>query len=230
MRVLVAENNQQMLQQLCDLLEKEGFEVIRTDSGAGALDAYQEDKPDFMCLDVMMDDMTGFDVCREIRKSDTTIPIIFITAKTETVDKVVGLELGADDYITKPYDHSEVAARVRAVARRCIERSEPGKKDESFRLGDLTVYPNQLKASRGDQSIELNFRDMKILKLFSDHPNSVVHRDELLDHCWGTHIMPESRTVDWHISQLRKKIEKDPANPEIIKTVHGAGYKFQEAS
>lgn len=225
MKVLVAENNKLILQQLCDLLEKEGYETVPAETGAAALKAYRETPPDFICLDIVMDDLSGHDVCREIRKTDSTTPIIFVTSKSATIDKVVGLELGADDYITKPFDIMEVSARMRAVARRCMAHAGKKAEEDSFSFGPITVYPNQLRIKKDGSLMEMSLRDIKILRLFHDNIGKVIDRDILLDHCWGVHIMPESRTVDWHISQLRKKIEKDPAHPVLIKTIHGAGYK-----
>lgn len=226
MKVLVAENNEILLQQLCELLEKEGYQTLRAAQGAQALEMYRQKPPDFICLDIMMDDMSGYDVCREIRKNDKNTPIVFISSKSDTMDKVIGLEAGADDYIVKPFDIHEVTARMRAIARRCMSADRTAV-DENFDLGDIKVWPRQLKAERKSAAIDLSLRDIKLLKLFHDNRGRVVNRDTLLDHCWGTHIMPESRTVDWHISQLRKKIEIDPANPALIKTVHGVGYLFE---
>ncbi len=230
MKVLVVENNLQMLQQLCDILDKEGYTTLRAENGDEALKSYHSNAPDFICLDIMMSDLSGYDVCREIRKTDEKIPIVFISAKSETIDKVAGLEVGGDDYIVKPFDVQEVIARVRAVARRCLaSKAKPGSKDDGvFYLDNLKVMPRDLRADKNGKQIELSLRDIKILKLFHDNKGKVVDRDALLDHCWGVHIMPESRTVDWHISQLRKKIETDPANPQLIKTLHGVGYKFED--
>lgn len=229
MKVLVADNNAQMLSSLCDLLEKDGFETLRAESGQDALKTFQTQSPDFVCLDIMMPDLSGYDVCKEIRRVNISIPIIFISSKSETVDKIVGLEIGADDYIVKPFDIQEVVARIRAIARRCLaQQNSAPKKDDTFRLRDVVVYPNMLRAEKSGKTIELSLRDIKILKLLHDRKDQVIDRDVLLDYCWGAHIMPESRTVDWHVSQLRKKVEDDPKNPTIIQTVHGVGYKFSE--
>jgi DNA-binding response OmpR family regulator len=232
MKVLVAENNPQVLQQLCDILDKEGYNTIPATNGSVALEAWSQHSPDFVCLDIMMPDLSGYDVCREIRKTDTKTPVVFISAKSETADKVAGLEVGADDYIVKPFDVLEVVARVRAITRRCIatKTSPETKEDQIFWLSNLKVMPRELRAEHAGKIIELSLRDIKILRLFHDNKGKVVDRNALLDHCWGIHIMPESRTVDWHISQLRKKIEKDPANPQLIKTLHGVGYKFEGAT
>jgi two-component system alkaline phosphatase synthesis response regulator PhoP len=229
MKVLVAENHHQTLTYLCDLLEKDGFKTVSADNGADALKHYKTGQFDFICLDIMMPDINGYDVCREIRKTDTVTPIIFISSKTETVDKVLGLEMGADDYIVKPFDIHEVVARMRAVARRCLSRQSPEKACKDFLISDLKIFPNVLKAERNGAAIDLSLREIKILQLMYNKRNQIVDRNDLLDYCWGAHIMPESRTVDWHISQLRKRIEIDPKDPKIILTVHGVGYKYIES-
>ena len=230
MKVLVAENNPQMLKQLCDILDNEGYNVLSAPSGTEALQAYRGQSPDFVCLDIMMPDLSGYDVCREIRKSDTKTPIIFISAKSKTADKVIGLEVGADDYIVKPFDVPEVIARIRAITRRCIIAKAPADHagDQAFWLKDLKVVPRELHAEKDGKIIELNLRDIKVLKLFYDNKGKAFDRNTLLDRCWGADVVPESRIVDWHISQLRKKIEKDPAHPQYIKTIHRVGYKFED--
>jgi DNA-binding response OmpR family regulator len=228
MKVLIVDNNDQIRRYLNELLVNEGFHTIQAQDGQGCLSVYREKKPDFICLDIVMPDMSGYDVCKEIRKTDEQTPIIFISTKSEPLDKVMGLEIGADDYIIKPFDNHEVVARIRAVARRCYLKSEPEAVKESFTIHNLEVFPKKLMARRGEETIELNLRDIKILQLLKKNANNVLDRDTLLDECWGAHIMPESRTLDWHISQLRKKIENNPKEPEIIKTVHGVGYKYEE--
>ena len=228
MKVLIVENNISSLELLSDFLEKEGLQCIQARSGKEALALYEEDKPDFICLDIVMEDMSGYDVCKSIRQNDTKTPIIFISTKSDTVDKIIGLEIGADDYIVKPFDFKEVSARIRAITRRCLadNQNDNEKEPESFTIKNIEVFPKELMARRGEEKIDLNLRDIKILQLLESKKNQVIDRDTLLDLCWGSHIMPESRTVDWHISQLRKKIETDPNKPEIIQTVHGAGYRY----
>lgn len=234
MKVLIADNNEIMLNFLSDLLNKEGFEVIAANSGQGAVEQYKEHKPDFVCLDIMMPDLSGFDVCKEIRLYDEATPIIFITSKDQINDKISGLEIGADDYIIKPFDTKEVIARIRAIIRRTavqkqnISDAPSSESDCSFQMGDIIISADKLCATRDENIIDLSLRDIKILKLLNDNKNAVVHRDTLIDYCWGAHIMPESRTVDWHMSQLRKKIELDPKSPIIVKTVHGVGYRYEE--
>jgi DNA-binding response OmpR family regulator/HPt (histidine-containing phosphotransfer) domain-containing protein len=231
MKVLIAENNPQMLKQLCDILDHEGYSIFSAPSGTEALKVYSNHSPDFICLDIMMPDLNGYDVCKEIRKTDAKTPIIFISSKSKTVDKVIGLEVGADDYIIKPFDTPEVIARIRAITRRCIVSRETVSKDagdNAFWLKDLKVMPSELRAEKNGKSIELSLRDIKVLRLFHDNKGKAFDRDTLLDRCWGTNVMPESRIVDWHISQLRRKIETDPAHPQYIKTIHRVGYKFED--
>jgi len=199
MKVLVVDNNTVILGFLSDILNREGFTVVTANSGQSAIEQYKKTNPDFICLDIMMPDISGYDVCKEIRKENEEIPIIFITSKNETA----------------------------AVARRSI-KSKSTQDNNDFTIADLQIEPDKLSASRDANTIDLNLRDIKILKLLHEKKNTVVHRDTLIDYCWGAHIMPESRTVDWHVSQLRKKIEIDPKSPRIIKTVHGVGYRYEE--
>lgn len=226
MKVLVVENNRQMRRQLCDLLEKEGFDITEAEDGTEAMECYAAQKPDFICLDIMMPGLSGYDVCRVIRKNDKETPIVFISSKSQVADKIEGLETGADDYITKPFDIQEVIARIRAVARRCMANASPSVREEFFIMDDLTVRPAHLRAERGGAQIDLSLREIALLRLLHDNRGKAVGRDTLVEYCWGTHIMPESRTVDWHVSRLRKKIEADPDDPHIIRTVHGVGYIF----
>lgn len=230
MKVLVVDNNDVVLSQLCELLGTEGYTPVQAKSGEEALQLYEAQKPDFICLDIQMDGISGYEVCRKIRETDKTIPIVFITGKSAPFEKVTGLDIGADDYITKPYDIFEVRARIRAIARRCLSGAAPNAAAAAFSLSNVKVFPARLQAEKNGSIIDLNPREVKLLRLFHDRKGQVLDRDALLDHCWGTHIMSDSRTVDWHISQLRKRIEDDPARPNIIKTVHGAGYRYEDAS
>lgn len=227
MKVLVAEDDAHILDALCEILENEGFQPFRAVDGEEALALFRRENPDFLCLDIMMPRLNGYDLCRKIRAIPSDVPIIFLSAKGQEVDKVLGLELGADDYIVKPFGVHEVVARIRAVARRSLKSRNPASGNDSFAMGALTVYPLQLRALRDGEAIDLSLREVKILSLLHSKQDQVVDRDALLDACWGEHIMPESRTVDQHIAVLRKRIERDPKNPEIIKTVHGAGYRFE---
>jgi len=229
MKILVAEDDLYTREGLIDILESEGFRVVAAENGTRAIELFKSESPDCICLDIMMPEINGYDVCKMIRKEDQQVPVIFLSAKSEEIDKVLGLELGADDYISKPFGVKEIIARIRAVTRRTISNktSSPGKDIlDEFKISDLSIYPSELKAKRGNLEIELSPRDIRILKLFSTNQGKVLDRDKIYDAGWGVSHMPNSRTLDQHISQLRKRIEKDSGNPEIIRTVHNAGYRY----
>ena len=228
MKILIAEDDINILNGLAEIFETEGYHTITACDGKTALKRYWSEQPDFVCLDVMMPGMSGYDVCKEIRKEDSDVPVIFISAKGQELDKVVGLELGADDYITKPFGVREVAARIRAVTRRYLKGAEAQQGQQEFAMGDLTVIPTELRARRGDSLIDLSLRDIKILKLLYNRTGKVVDRNMIFKQAWGYDRIPNSRSLDQHISQLRKRIEIDPQNPVIIKTVHGLGYRFDK--
>jgi DNA-binding response OmpR family regulator len=225
MKVLIAEDDPHTRSGLGEILEAEGYETLTAENGAEAMRLFTSESPDFVCLDIMMPGASGYDVCRQIRQTDPDIPIIFISAKSEEIDKVVGLELGADDFIVKPFGVREVVARIRAVTRRRFAAAPANARPASFRIGDLDVFPSELRARRADMVMELSLRDVKILALLRGKQGSVVTRDAFFTECWGLDHIPNSRTLDQHIAQLRKRIEVDPKNPAIILTVHGAGYR-----
>ncbi|MBM4034787.1 MAG: response regulator transcription factor [Planctomycetes bacterium] len=227
MKVLIAEDDEHTRNGLAAILEAEGYETLSARDGQEALDLYSRHQPDFVCLDIMMPRVSGYDVCRRIRQADPAVPVIFISAKSEEIDKVIGLELGADDFIVKPFGVKEVVARIRAVTRRTFAAKPPQERPASFRLADLEVFPAELRARRGGQAIELSLRDLKLLQLFHDHPGKVLDRNALFNAGWGIRHLPNSRTLDQHISQLRKRIEPDPRSPTIIRTVHGIGYRYE---
>lgn len=228
MIILVAEDDRHIRRGLIEIFQAEGYQTLEAADGPTTLALFNEKKPDFICLDIMMPGMNGYDVCREIRKSRPDIPIVFITAKSEEVDKVLGLELGADDYIQKPFGVREVTARIRAVTRRCFAERPSNEQGESFSMGDLEVRPKELRAYRSGEGIDLSLRDVKILNLLKRNKGIVVDRDTLFDKCWGIDYFPNSRALDQHISQLRRKVEVDPKEPRIIRTVHGIGYRYDE--
>lgn len=228
MKVLVAEDDKNIRDGLVEVLQGEGYCTVAACNGQEAIETFEREQPEFICLDIMMPGVNGYDVCREIRKSDPEVPIIFISAKSEEIDRVVGLELGADDFIMKPFGVREVIARIRAITRRCMAAKTDNTHVASFSMGDLEVIPCELRARRGETIYDLSLRDVKILELLYSHRGEVVSRDMLFNECWGLDYMPNSRTLDQHISQLRKKIEIDAKNPLIIKTVHGAGYRFDD--
>jgi two-component system, OmpR family, alkaline phosphatase synthesis response regulator PhoP len=226
MRVLLAEDDELTRQGLAEVLASEGYQVAQAADGATAMEQFQANLPDFVCLDIMMPGRSGFDVCRAIRATHPDIPIIFISAKSEEIDKIVGFELGADDFIVKPFGVREVVARIRAVTRRChvVKGADPSK---SFTMHDLEVFPAELRATRGEQTIELSLRDVQILELLHRNAGRVLDRNTIFNHSWGEDYFPNSRTLDQHISQLRKRVEVDPKLPRIIRTVHGVGYRYE---
>jgi DNA-binding response OmpR family regulator len=227
MKILVAEDDPNTRGGLVELFDNEGYETVQAATGKEALAVFADQTPDVVCLDIMMPDINGYDVCREIRRFDATVPVVFISAKSEEIDKVLGLELGADDYIVKPFGVREVIARIRAVTRRCMAARKTGDPESSFKADDLRVVPSELRAYRGEEAFDLSLRDVKILDLLARNKGKVVDRDTMFNACWGMNYMPNSRSLDQHISQLRKRIERDPKHPAIIKTVHNAGYRME---
>ncbi|MFP6872344.1 MAG: response regulator transcription factor [Verrucomicrobiales bacterium] len=231
MKVLIAEDDQHTRDGLSEIFDAEGYEVHAASDGREALQLFARVSPDVVCLDVMMPGASGYDVCREIRRTDPGVGILFISAKSEEIDKVLGLELGADDFIVKPFGLKEVIARIRAVTRRLIveRRQDTGSGGEStaFEMGDLKVVPEELRAYRGSEAAELSLRDVKILSLLHRNRGKAVSRDAFFDECWGFDFLPNSRCLDQHISQLRRRVERDPGTPEITRTVHGVGYRFE---
>jgi DNA-binding response OmpR family regulator len=223
--ILVVEDDRAILTGLKDLLEAEGFAVATAENGEDALRAYAREKPTLILLDIMIPEKSGYDVCREIRKQDDLTPILMLTAKGQEVDKVVGLEMGADDYIVKPFGVSELLARVRAGLRR--SRAKPAAKVTSpIAFGDVAVDPGTYTGKKGRRTFAVSSRELRLLRFFLDHDGQVVERFTLLDEIWGIRYEGTTRTLDQHIAKLRQKIEDDPANPRYIQTVHGVGYRF----
>jgi len=238
MKVLIAEDDTHTREGLAEILSAEGYRVACARDGREALALFEKEAPDFVCIDIMMPLLNGYDVCRKIRATGATVPIVFISAKSEEIDKVVGLELGADDFIVKPFGVKEVVARVRAITRRCLaagrtelllrsDRDGSAPSPRSFMLGDLEVIPSELRAKRGAEAFDLSLRDVRILELFAQNKGKVLDRNAIYNHGWGGDFYPNSRTLDQHISQLRKRIETDPHSPTLIRTVHGAGYRYE---
>lgn len=228
MKVLVAEDDELTRKGLVEVLASEGYRTVEAADGLQALDVFARETPDFVCLDIMMPELDGFEVCRRIRTENPRVPVIFISAKGEEIDRVVGLELGADDFISKPFGVREVVARIRAVTRRCLAGGAPEDiASEDFSMGDLDVLPQEMRARRGGRVIDLSLREVKMLQLLYQSRGRVVDRDTLFNHCWGVDYLPTSRTLDQAVSMLRKKIELDPKRAMIIRTVHGVGYRYE---
>jgi len=230
-RVLIAEDDANLRQGLIDLLEGEGYEVFPAGDGRQALECFRQEGPDLVLLDVMMPEMSCYDVCREIRKHDSQTPIIMLTAKGEEIDKVVGLELGADDYVTKPFGLHELRARISAVLRRTQNNQQvsASKVPEQFLIGQALVDSKTYQVTIGEQSNSLTSREIKLLEIFQSRPREVLSRDDLLNAAWGVDYFGTTRTLDQHVAQLRKKIEPNPSSPQFLLTVHGVGYKYQPA-
>lgn len=225
MKILIAEDDRLTREGLCEALQAEGYDVFTAADGSHAVRLFRDVRPDLVCLDIMMPNQSGYEACRAIRSESEAVPILFISAKAEETDRLVGFDLGADDFITKPFSLREVAARVRAVARRCYARLDSPPQD--FEIGDLRVSPTELRAWRGEVAVELSPRDVSILKLLADNPGRAMERAAIFRHAWGEDYFPNSRTLDQHISQLRKRVEPDPRNPVLIRTVHGVGYRYE---
>jgi DNA-binding response OmpR family regulator len=226
MKVLVAEDDRHTREGLVEVLQSEGYDVVSAGDGITAMRLFRESTPDFVCLDIMMPAASGYEVCKSIRAESLDLPIIFISAKAEEIDRLVGFELGADDFIVKPFSVREVVARVRAVSRRCYAQQESP--PEEFTIDDLLVIPAELRARRGDSIVELSPRDVKLLQLLHNNVGKALDRHTLFRQAWGEDYLPNSRTLDQHISQLRKRVEVDPKSPRIIRTVHGVGYRYDK--
>jgi two-component system, OmpR family, alkaline phosphatase synthesis response regulator PhoP len=227
MKVLVVENNAELLKLLTHLLEKEGFSVSSATAGNEAIALHMQRRPAIICLDVMLDDISGFDVCRSVRKTDKDVQIIMITSKSRQVDINAGIEAGADDYIIKPFDLAAITAHMRNVARMVIARDQPAAINEVLHFGPgLSIFPGRLCAERDGETIDLSFRDIAFLKTFYANRGKTLPTAVLKEHCWSASPEPEVATVDWHIKQLRRKMEIDPANPALIKSDQGGGYRF----
>jgi two-component system response regulator RegX3 len=221
-RILVVEDEDSFSDALAFLLTKEGFEVEVAENGLKALELFDRSGADLILLDLMLPGLSGTEVCRQIR-TKSAVPIIMLTAKESEVDKVVGLELGADDYVTKPYSSRELIARIRAVLRR---NSEP----EGI-VGTLTEGPVRMDVERhvvlvNNLPISLPLKEFELLEFLMRNSGRVLTRNQLIDRVWGSDYVGDTKTLDVHIKRLRSKIEKDPANPEYILTVRGLGYKF----
>jgi DNA-binding response OmpR family regulator len=222
-KILIVEDEPAMVSGLRDNFEFEGYEVISAGDGVEGLERALNDSPDLVVLDVMMPRMSGLDVCKQLKVKKPTLPIIMLTARGQEVDKVVGLELGADDYVTKPFSIRELLARVKAVLRR--SQGAP-KEQERYAFGDVEVNVRSCRVIRAGRPLEFSAKEFELLKYFLFHPGETVTRDRLLEDVWGYERYPTTRTVDAHIVRLRQKLEPKPEEPRFILTVHGMGYKF----
>lgn len=225
--ILVVEDEPSFVEALSIGLRREGFDVIVATDGAEALEVFDEAQPDLVLLDVMLPRISGIDVCRQLRKKTQT-PIIMVTAKSEEIDTVVGLEVGADDYVTKPYRLRELTARIRAVLRRSESQdsSQPSQ-TAAIEVGAVRLDPDAHKASVDGHGVSLPLKEFELLHLLLANAGRVLPRDTLIDRVWGDDYVGDTKTLDVHIKRLRSKVEPDPAAPTRIITIRGLGYKFE---
>lgn len=227
-RILVVDDEPHILELVKYNLAQEGYEVLTAHDGAQAVARARDSQPDLIILDIMLPYVDGLEVCRQIRR-DSAVPIIMLTAKGGELERVVGLEIGADDYVTKPFSPRELVARVRAILRRTGAEALPGQPGP-LRGGRLILDPNTHEVTLDGRTVDLTAKEFELLRLLLSHPNRVFTRDFLLEHIWGYDYYGSTRTVDMHISRLREKIEDDPGSPTYIVTVRGVGYKFKAPS
>ncbi len=225
--ILIAEDDANLRQGLIATLESEGYSVVAASNGREAMALFPQKEFDLVILDIMMPGANGYDVCREIRKRNTRVPVIFLSAKGEEIDKVIGFELGADDFVTKPFGIREliarVAARLRSSRREAAKEADP---PEEFPFGNALISSRNYSASMDGKNFSLTAREVKLLAAFAAQPGKVLSRDELLNAAWGIDYHGTTRTLDQHICQLRKKIEPAPDHPVFLLTVHGIGYRY----
>ena len=221
-RILIVDDEPEMVRGLEDNLRFEGYQTVAAPDGRRGLALALSEAPDLILLDVMMPGMSGWDLCRELRQRGLDVPVIMLTARGEEVDRVLGLELGADDYVTKPFSLRELMARIRAVLR----RPGPRQKFEEFAFGDVRVHLRARQAFKSGREVRLTRKEFDLLRYLIEHPGEVITRDRLLDEVWGYARFPTTRTVDTHILRLRQKFEDDPERPAHILTAHGQGYRF----
>jgi DNA-binding response OmpR family regulator len=227
-RVLIVEDEPSLSMAIRDELEFEGFEASVIEDGVAALDGILKEPPDLVVLDLMLPGKSGFDICREVRQQGRNTPIIMLTARAQEADKVRGLELGADDYVVKPFSLAELTARIRAVLRRAETRDHPAAPGHTLRVGALRLDVRRQQAFVSERRIELTHKEFQLLELLLRHPGEVISRDEFLDRVWGGDVYVTPRSVDTHMAALRRKIERDPEQPRYILSVRGAGYKLNE--
>ena len=223
MKVLVVDDELPIVEAVAYNLKKEGYGVITATDAEQCLEAVRRDAPSLVLLDVMLPSASGFDICRMLRKQ-TDIPIIMLTARAEETDRVVGLELGADDYVTKPFNMRELMARVKSVLRRTSPQETLTQ--APLRAGNILMDPNRYECRISDRPVTLSPKEFELLRFFMTHPGQVFARPVLLDRVWGSEAYVEERTVDVHIRWLREKIEMNPSHPVRLMTVRGVGYKF----
>jgi DNA-binding response OmpR family regulator len=224
-RILIVEDDLAILRGLKDNLEYESYEVLTATDGEQGYGLIHGKKPDLVILDLMLPRMSGYELCRKVRKEGNAIPILMLTARGEEVDRVLGLDLGADDYVTKPFSVPELLARIRAIIRR-VQQDKSGDLPDALHFGEISIDFKCFEARKGGKVLNMSPKEFGVLRVLAARAGEVVTRDELLDAVWGYDQYPTTRTVDNHIALLRTKLEDDPSNPRHLITVHGVGYKL----
>ena len=225
-KILLIEDDRDIVELVRYNLEKEGFQMTAVSDGASGLAQIRKSAPDLLLLDLMLPKLSGLEICKEVRRDETLnrLPVLILTARGEEADRVVGLELGADDYVTKPFSPRELVARVKALLRR-VEPAGPAEK--TIDVGALRIDPSSYRVTRNSKAIPLSTLEFRLLYYLAARPNKVFTRDQLLDSVWGTERFVTPRSVDVYIRRLREKVESDPQHPAFVKTVRGAGYMFE---
>ena len=225
-RILLVEDEPGLILTLSDRLVSEGYEVATEEDGDAGLKRALNEDFDLFILDVMQPKRSGLDICQEIRKKDIQTPIMMLTAKGQVVDKVVGLKLGADDYLTKPFEMPELMARVEALLRRTRLQVAGNNNIDSYQFGEVGIDFRKAEVNQNGEIIDLSAKEFQLLRYFIEHRGATLSRDELLNEVWGYDALPSTRTIDVHVAWLRQKLEPNARRPQYILTVHGLGYKF----
>ena len=225
-KILIVEDDPHILLGLEEILKSEGYEVSVCPRGDKAIEAVSKRHPTLIVLDVMLPGLSGYEVCKQLRGRKVTTPILMLTAKGQELDKVIGLDLGADDYVTKPFGVRELVARINALLRRTQTPSAAGDPDTPFQIGAASIDPKKFELRRGKTAEELTAKELRLLQLFHAHPGEVFSRDKLLNEVWGYNYYGTTRTLDQVIVQLRKKLGDSAEHPRHLLTVHGVGYKL----
>ena len=226
-KILIVEDDPHILLGLEEILKSDGFEVTACNRGDKAIEAVAKNQPALIVLDVMLPGLSGYEICKQLRSKKVATPILMLTAKGQEIDKVVGLDLGADDYVTKPFGLRELLARIHALLRRTGTPAEAGPEAAApFQIGNVTIDPKTFQLKRGKTVEELTAKELKLLQTFYAHPGEVLSRDRLLNEVWGYNYYGTTRTLDQVIVQLRKKLGDNGGEPKHLLTVHGVGYKL----
>ena len=222
-KILIVEDDDNLSSGLRALFESEGFSCVTCGDGASGFGAFQQHEFDICIIDLMLPVMDGSELCREIRRVNDNLPIVILSARSNEEERIMGFNIGADDYVTKPFSAAELVARVKAI----LKRTQLTSPTKEFTFGDLIVNVDRQRAVRDGHVIELSAREIKILKFLSDQPGVVITRDQLMDYAWGRAYIPSSRALDQYVSELRKKVEPNPSKPRLIVTVWGRGYRYE---